>query len=207
MVANYPEKKAGTHWWSFLDTDTKDKLFFSDSSGSLGLLNFIVENDLDILNKIISGKINQIFKQDQKIKLPRWTFKHKNYKKLTSVEIKKLSDTVRNFFAFLDQFGEYKRISNNVKVVTVDDNLQSFQTDYCRIFQMSFYLYLFYSLETSIIARSNSKKRTVELIGKMLNEIFSLNTRHNEIMLDAFILQNDIDFSTSEDESSDNEME
>ena len=72
---------------------------------------------------------------------------------------------------------------------------------------MSFYLYLFYSLETSIIARSNSKKRTVELIGKMLNEIFSLNTRHNEIMLDAFILQNDIDFSTSEDESSDNEIE
>ena len=28
MVANYPEKKAGTNWWSFLDTDMKDKLFF-----------------------------------------------------------------------------------------------------------------------------------------------------------------------------------
>ena len=42
---------------------------------------------------------------------------------------------------------------------------------------MYFYLDLF---ETSIIARSNYKKLTVELIGKMLNEIFSLNTRHNE---------------------------
>ena len=123
------------------------------------------------------------------------------------MEINNLSDTAKHFFAFLDQFGKYKRTSNNVKVVTVDDNLQSFQTDYCRIFQTSFYLYLFYSLETSIIARSNSKKRTVELIGKMLNEIFSLNTRHNEIMLDAFVLQNDIDFSTSENESSDNVME
>ena len=41
----------------------------------------------------------------------------------------------------------------------------------------------------------------------MLNEIFSLNIRHNKIMLDAFVLQNDIDFSTGEDENSENEME
>ena len=123
------------------------------------------------------------------------------------MEINKLSDTAKHFFAFLDQFGEYKRISNNVKVVTVDDNLQSFHTDYCGIFQMYFHLNLFEHLETSIISRSNSKKLTVELIGKMLNEIFILNTRHNEIMLDAFVLQNDMDFSASEGESSDNEME
>ena len=118
------------------------------------------------------------------------------------MEINNLSDTAKHFFAFLDQFGKYKRTRNNVKVVTVDDNLQSFQTDYFRIFQMYFYLNLFEPLETSIIASSNSKKLTV-----MLNEIFSLNTRHNEIMLDAFVLQNDIDFSTSENESSDNVME
>ena len=123
------------------------------------------------------------------------------------MEINKLSDTAKHSFAFLDQFGEYKRISNNIKVVTVDDNLQSFHTDYCGIFQMYFHLNLFEHLETSIISRSNSKKLTVELIGKMLNEIFILNTRHNEIMLDAFVLQNDMDFSTSEGESSDNEME
>ena len=72
---------------------------------------------------------------------------------------------------------------------------------------MYFYLNLFEPLETTIIARSNSKKLTVKFIGKMLNEIFSLNTRHNEIMLDAFLLQNDIDFSTGKDESSENEME
>ena len=144
MVANTdPEKKPGTHWWSFLDTDAKDTLFFSDSFGCLEPLSFIAENDLDIFNKIIPGKFNQIFKQDQKITLLRWTFKHKNYKKLTSVEINKLSDTAKNLFAFLEQFDEYKRIGNNVKVVTVDDNLQSFQTNYCEIFQMYFYLYLF----------------------------------------------------------------
>ena len=102
------------------------------------------------------------------------------------MEIKKLSDTAKHFFAFLDKFGEYKRIGNNIKVVAVDDNLQSCQTDYCKIFQ-TLLLNLFEPLEMSIIARSNSKNLTVELIGKMLNEIFSLNTRHNEIMLDAFI--------------------
>ena len=72
---------------------------------------------------------------------------------------------------------------------------------------MYFYLNLFEPSETRIIARSNSKKLTVKFIGKMLNEIFSLNTRHNEIMLDAFLLQNDIDFSTGKDKSSENEME
>ena len=61
--------------------------------------------------------------------LLRWTFKCKSYKKLTSVEINKLSDTAKYFFAFLYQFGVYKRTSNNVKVVTVNDNLQSFHTD------------------------------------------------------------------------------
>ena len=70
MIANTdPEKKPGTHWWSFLDTDAKDTLFFFDSFGSFGLLNFIVENDLDVFNKVIPGKFNQIFKQDQKITL------------------------------------------------------------------------------------------------------------------------------------------
>ena len=136
-----------------------------------------------------------------------WTFKCNNYKKLTSMEINKLSDMAKHFFAFLDQFGKYKNIRNSVKVVIMDDNLQNFQMDYCETFQMYYHLNLLQPLETSIIGRSNSKKLPMKLIGKMLNEIFSLNTSHNKIMLDAFILQNDIDFSTSRHESSDTEME
>ena len=136
-----------------------------------------------------------------------WTFKCNNYKKLTSMEINKLSDMAKHFFAFLDQFGKYKNIRNSVKVVIMDDNLQNFQMDYCETFQMYYHLNLLQPLETSIIGRSNSKKLPMKLIGKMLNEIFSLNTSHNKIMLDAFILQNDIDFSTSRHENSDTEME
>ena len=136
-----------------------------------------------------------------------WTFKCNNYKKLTSMEINKLSDMAKHFFAFLDQFGKYQNIRNSVKVVTMDDNLQNFQMDYCETFQMYYHLNLLQPLETSIIGRSNSKKLPMKLIGKMLNEIFSLKTSHNKIMLDVFILQNDIDFSTSRHESSDTEME
>ena len=62
-------------------------------------------------------------------------------------------------------------------------------------------------MEGSVVAESSSKKLNVKLIGEMLNEIFNLNTRQNERMLDAFILQHDIEFDGVEEDFSDNEME
>ena len=41
----------------------------------------------------------------------------------------------------------------------------------------------------------------------MLNEIFNLNTRQNEKILDAFILGRNIEFDGVEEDLSDNEME
>ena len=81
--------------------------------------------------------------------------------------------------------------------------MQSLDTDYCGPFKMYFYLNLFEPLETCVVARSTSKKLTVDLIGELLNEIFVIETKHNERMLDSFILQNDIEFA----ESSDSEMD
>ena len=81
--------------------------------------------------------------------------------------------------------------------------MQSLDTDNCGPFQMRFYLNLFKPLETSVLARSASKKLTVDLIGELLNEMFVIETKHNERMLDSFILQNDIEFA----ESSDSKME
>ena len=68
---------------------------------------------------------------------------------------------------------------------------------------MCFYLNLFEPLETSVLARSASKKLTDDLIGELLSEMFVIETKHNERMLDSFILQNDIEFA----ESSDSKME
>ena len=178
-------------------------MFLFDSLGSYGLLNFIVQNDLEVFNKLIPGQFNQIFKKDNKITLLRWSFKFDKYEKLKDRDINKLSDTAKHFFRLLYEFGKQKGVKNTAKVVTVDDNMQSLDTGYCGSFQMYFYLNLFEPLETSIVARSTSKKLTVNLIGELLNEIFVIETKHNESMLDSFILQNDIEFA----ESSDSEMD
>ena len=45
----------------------------------------------------------------------------------------KLSPTAKYFFKFIYDFG---KVNNVVKVVTVDDNLQSFDTDYCEPFKL-----------------------------------------------------------------------
>lgn len=62
-------------------------------------------------------------------------------------------------------------------------------------------------MESSVVAESSSKNRNVKLIGEMLNEIFNLNTRQNERILVAFILQPDIELDGVEEDLSENEME
>ena len=71
----------------------------------------------------------------------------------------------------------------------MDDNLQSFDTDYCGIFHACFYLNLFEALNTSVAAEHSTKKLSVKLIGELLNELFNTRTRQNERILDAFIMQ------------------
>ena len=117
---------------------TNEISFFFDTFGTLGLLNFIVTNDLDIFRKLIPGQVKQISKQDNKITLLKWNFKLKNCEKLTKKELNRFSTTAQHFLKFLYNFGRNKKIQNTVKVVTVDDNLQSLETDYCSPFQMYF---------------------------------------------------------------------
>ena len=200
MVANTDlARKPGIHWWSFLDTDENNTLFFFDSIGSYGLLNFIVINELDVFNKAIPGHCRQIFKQDNKITLLKWSFRLKNCEKLRQKDFNKLSSTAKYFFKFLYEFGKHKKVKNTVKIVRLKD--------YCRPFQICFYLSLFEPLKSSVVARSESKKLDVKLIEELLNEIFNTNTRQNERILDAFILQHEIEFDGEDFPFSDYEME
>ena len=141
--------------------------------GTLSLLNFIVTNDLDIFKKLIPGQIKQIFKQDSKITLLRWNFKLKSYENLMQKELNRLSTRVRHFFKFPYDFGRYKKIWNTVKVVKVDNNLQSFKTDYCGLFQMYFYLNLFEPIKGSVVAELSSKKLNVKQIDALLNKMLT----------------------------------
>ena len=49
--------------------------------------------------------------------------------KILKKQLDKLSQMARHFFKFIHHFGKHKKVNNMVKVLTVDDNLQSFDTD------------------------------------------------------------------------------
>ena len=59
--ANYPfaifntdkHNEPGQHWWLFLDINPKTNLFLFDSFGLEGFKLFIVDNDQDIINKLL----------------------------------------------------------------------------------------------------------------------------------------------------------
>ena len=129
-----------------------------------------------------------------------WNFKLKNYEKLTQKELNSLWSTAQHFLKFLYEFGTYKKIKNTLKVVTVDDNLQSFSADYCGVLQLYFYLNLFEPLNTSIVAKKSTKKLDITLIGELLNELFNTKTHQNERILDAFILQHGFEFDEISDQ-------
>ena len=73
----------GTHWWSILNIEPKNELFFFDSFGLDGLKHFIIQDDRKIIDKILIG-IEQMNKTDQKITLCKIKFNlggAKNYQK------------------------------------------------------------------------------------------------------------------------------
>ena len=76
IIANTDSSaKSGEHWWSFLDTDEKGTVFLFASLGTYGLLSFIVQNDLDVFNRLMPGQVKQIFQKDNRRTLLSWSFK------------------------------------------------------------------------------------------------------------------------------------
>ena len=81
----------------------------------------------------------------------------------------------------------------------------SFDTDYCGLFQIYFYLNLFEPRNASAVAESTTKKLDAKLIGELLSELFNTRTRQDERILDAFIMQHGLEFDR--DETNDQEEE
>ena len=59
--------KTGTHWWSFLEISSKEKIFLFDSFGFIGLKEFIIDNDRETIDKFFYGleKMNKNDKKNQ----------------------------------------------------------------------------------------------------------------------------------------------
>ena len=110
IIANTDaNNKKGTHWWSILNIEPKNELFFFDSFGLDGLKHFIIQDDRKIIDKILIG-IEQMIKTDQKITLCKIKFNLGACKELSKKEIDSLSETARDFFLF------HSGVWNKVKI-------------------------------------------------------------------------------------------
>ena len=69
LINTDKENEPGVHWWSFIDIYPKSNLFLLDSFGIEGFKLFIVNNDQDIINKLLYNFKKWKNKSKQKLKL------------------------------------------------------------------------------------------------------------------------------------------
>ena len=180
--------KNGTHWWSFLNLHEKKEIFLFDSFGFEGFKEFIIDNDRNILNKILFG-IEKLKKKDKKVTLITLKFSVIEYEKIRNGH--RLTPLVQDLLHLMNEFGKLHKIKDIIKVHLIDDQLQKIETDTCGMFQLYFYFNLFMSLENSSII--NDKKLSKSTIEKLLNEIFSLDRLMNEESVQKFAEEKNIE--------------
>ena len=105
-------------------------------------------------------------------------------KEFSEKEIDPLSNTTRDFFYFIQAFGIKLKLRSFVNIWMVEDRIQDLNSATCGIFQLHFYENLFNPDQNNTIQNeSKLKKTTVETL---LNELFSLDDRENEIKMEEY---------------------
>ena len=186
MIMN-PDRsnKDGEHWWSLLEISSKDQIFLFDSFGFVGLKEFIIDNDKEIIDQFFYD-LEKINKKDKVINLTYVHFDIESYKKINNSS---LTTTVRDFFHSLSQFGKVHN-KDSVDVFMVDDQLQNIESDTCGLFQLYFYMNLFIPKESSkIVSNRTLNLRTIKIL---LNEIFSKDISQIEIAVENFAAEHNI---------------
>ena len=85
-------------------------------------------------------------------------------------------------FYFFQAFGIKLKLRSFVSIWMVEDRIQDLDSSTCGIFQLYFYENLF-NPDSKIQNESKFKKSTVETL---LNELFSLDDRENEIKMEEY---------------------
>ena len=177
----------GTQWWSFLDLHPRKEIFLFDSFGFTGFTKFVIDNDINILNKILFG-IQKFKKKDNKVTIVTLKFSMSEYEKIKTGH--RLRPTTQDLLHLIYEYGKSHNVKDTVKIHSVDDQLQKIETDTCGIFQLYFYYNLFVPYENSdVIEDKLLSKGTVE---KILNEIFSLDRNLNEKIIEKFAKEKNI---------------
>ena len=184
IIANTDkDNKRGTHWWSILDIEPRNDIFFFDSFGLDGLKHFIIQDDKKIIDKILIG-IEQMNRTDQKVTLCKIKFNLGACKKLPKEEIDSLSDTARDIFYFVQASGIKLKLRSFVNIWMVEDRIQDLDSATCGTFQLFLYENFFSPDKNSKIQDEiKLKKTTVETL---LNELSSLDDKENEIKMNEY---------------------
>ena len=95
------ENKLGTHWWSFLRIHPKKDLLLIDSFGFLGFKHFIVDNDKNIIDKMLFN-LENLNQKDAKINLSSLNFWIESYKKIKEKSLDDLTNTAKDSYLSLD---------------------------------------------------------------------------------------------------------
>ena len=87
-------------------------------------------------------------------------------------------------FYFIQAFGIKLKLKSFVNIWVVEDRIQDLDSSTCGIFQLHFYENLFNPDRKSKIQNENKlKKNTVEML---LNELYSLDDKENEIKMEEY---------------------
>ena len=87
-----------------MDIEPKTDLFFFDSLRTECLKNIIIQDAKNIIKKILNG-VEKMIRTDKKLTLVNIRFSMDADKNLNKNELDSLSDTARNFFRFVQSFG------------------------------------------------------------------------------------------------------
>ena len=104
IVNTDSSEKGRMHWWSILNIEPKQDIFLFDSFGLDGLKHFIIQDDRNIMEKVLFGT-EKMTSTNSKITLLNIPFNLNNYKNLHVDELDALGDTATNFFCFAQAFG------------------------------------------------------------------------------------------------------
>ena len=173
-----------------MDINRKTDLFFFDSFSVDGLKCFIIQDVQKVIEKILLGT-EQLMRTDNKITLANINFFLNACKNLSKSELNSLCDTTREFFYFVQSFGDKLKLRDFVNLWVVEDCIQVQDRFNCWIFPVYFYNNLFNPDKNSKI-QNNTKlnKKKVEIL---LNELFVLdNQQLNEQEINEYANERDI---------------
>ena len=128
---------------------------------------------------------------NNKITLCNICFNLNACKNLSKKELDGLGNTARNFFHFVQAFGNKLKLRNFVNIWMVEDRIQDLDSVTCGIFQHYFYDNLFNpSKKSKIQDKARLNKRTIEIL---LNELFAKdNQKTNEAVIRQYAVDNNI---------------